>query len=155
MRPALVALPDCEGTVAPADGMPTSWPPQFTRAPPLLPGLMAASVWIASISSAACPFSPGCRDFWFCRQVRAGSGPQYPGDHRSRPRRVLGLPGRSSRSGYPEGDPAEHIPHTRLLVLDLARTADHGVQVLRPASCSEPVLRAPVLDDVHDPHLTF
>jgi hypothetical protein len=29
-------------------GMPTTWPARFTRAPPLLPGLMAAEVWITS-----------------------------------------------------------------------------------------------------------
>ena len=44
--------PDDVGTVAPADGTPTSWPVQLTIAPPLLPGLMAASVWTADTSSA-------------------------------------------------------------------------------------------------------
>ena len=37
----------------PAVGTPMSWPEQLTMAPPLLPGLMAASVWIAATSSAA------------------------------------------------------------------------------------------------------
>ena len=41
------------GTVAPADGTPTSWSAQLTRAPPLLPGLIAASVCTAATSSAA------------------------------------------------------------------------------------------------------
>ena len=36
--------PDELGTVAPAVGTPMSWPEQLTMAPPLLPGLMAASV---------------------------------------------------------------------------------------------------------------
>src|SRR5215472_11616736 len=53
-------LPPAElGTVAPAVGTPTSWPSQLTRAPPLLPGLMAASVCTADTSSADLSFSPG------------------------------------------------------------------------------------------------
>src|SRR5215468_2494570 len=51
--------PEELGTVAPADGTPTSWPLQLTIAPPLLPGLMAASVWIADTSSAVVLSSPG------------------------------------------------------------------------------------------------
>src|SRR5215471_2122521 len=51
--------PDDVGTVAPADGTPMSWSEQLTMAPPLLPGLMGASVWIADTSSAAESFSPG------------------------------------------------------------------------------------------------
>ena len=31
--------------------MPTSWPLALTRAPPLLPGLIAASVWIALVTT--------------------------------------------------------------------------------------------------------
>ena len=46
-------LPPLEpGTAAPAEGIPTSCPSQLTIAPPLLPGLIAASVWMASASSA-------------------------------------------------------------------------------------------------------
>ena len=51
--------PDELGTVAPAVGTPMSWPEQLTMAPPLLPGLMAASLWIAETSSAAVLFSAG------------------------------------------------------------------------------------------------
>src|SRR5215469_180853 len=51
--------PEGLGTVAPADGMPRSWPLQLTIAPPLLPGLMAASDWIASTNSAVLLSSPG------------------------------------------------------------------------------------------------
>ena len=40
-------------------GTPTSWPSQLTSAPPLLPGLIAASVWMADTSSACRPLSPG------------------------------------------------------------------------------------------------
>ena len=47
------------GTVAPAVGTPTSWSSQFTSAPPLLPGLIAASVCTAPTSSAWPPLSPG------------------------------------------------------------------------------------------------
>src|SRR6516165_4559491 len=51
--------PDELGTTAPADGMPMSWSAQLTIAPPLLPGLMAASDWIAFTSSAVVLSSPG------------------------------------------------------------------------------------------------
>src|SRR5690348_10249807 len=53
-RPILppLASPELDGTVAPAVGMPTNGPAQLTIAPPLLPGLMAASVWTASTGSA-------------------------------------------------------------------------------------------------------
>src|SRR5262249_12363405 len=51
--------PPESGTVAPAVGTPTSWSSQLTRAPPLLPGLMAASVCTADTSSADLSFSPG------------------------------------------------------------------------------------------------
>src|SRR6202012_4986312 len=51
--------PEALGIVAPADGTPTSWPAQLTSAPPLLPGLMAASVCRADTSSAERSFSPG------------------------------------------------------------------------------------------------
>jgi hypothetical protein len=47
------------GTVAPAVGTPTSSAAQLTRAPPLLPGLIAASVWTAETSSAVLPSSAG------------------------------------------------------------------------------------------------
>src|SRR5207302_1387470 len=47
------------GTVAPADGTPMSWALQLTSAPPLLPGLIAASVCSADTSSAVWPLSPG------------------------------------------------------------------------------------------------
>jgi hypothetical protein len=47
------------GTVAPAVGMPMSSPEQFTRAPPLLPGLIAASVCTADTRSAELSFSAG------------------------------------------------------------------------------------------------
>jgi hypothetical protein len=45
-RPMLPPLgaPEALGTVAPAVGTPTSWPSQLTSAPPLLPGLIDASV---------------------------------------------------------------------------------------------------------------
>src|SRR5215469_18212004 len=60
-RPMLPPLdsPDSDGTDAPADGTPTNSPAQLTSAPPLLPGLIAASVCTALISSADCEFSPG------------------------------------------------------------------------------------------------
>src|SRR5499426_1830992 len=51
--------PEGLGTVAPAVGTPTSLPSQLTRAPPLLPGLMEASVCTADTSSADLPLSPG------------------------------------------------------------------------------------------------
>src|SRR5689334_19750255 len=44
--------PEGLGTVAPAVGTPTSLPAQSTSAPPLLPGLMEASVCTADTSSA-------------------------------------------------------------------------------------------------------
>src|SRR5690349_10701209 len=47
------------GTVAPAVGTPTRCPLQSTSAPPLLPGLMAASVCTADTSNAWRLFSPG------------------------------------------------------------------------------------------------
>src|SRR5215472_10522112 len=51
--------PEGLGTVAPAVGTPTSWPAQLTMEPPLLPGLMEASVWTADTSSAVLSLSPG------------------------------------------------------------------------------------------------
>ena len=36
--------------VAIAEFIPMSWPFMFTKAPPELPGLIAASVWMASIT---------------------------------------------------------------------------------------------------------
>src|SRR5215472_4173041 len=51
--------PDELGTVAPAVGTPMSWPAQLVMAPPLLPGLMEASVWIAPTSSAVLSSSAG------------------------------------------------------------------------------------------------
>ena len=47
------------GTVAPADGTPMRSPEQFTSAPPLLPGLIAASVCSADTSSAERSSSAG------------------------------------------------------------------------------------------------
>ena len=47
------------GTVAPAVGTPTRSPEQFTSAPPLLPGLIAASVCSADTSSAERSSSAG------------------------------------------------------------------------------------------------
>ena len=58
-KPSPTLPPPEPGTVAPAVGTPTSWPAQLTRAPPLLPGLMAASVCMAETSSADLSFSPG------------------------------------------------------------------------------------------------
>ena len=58
MLPELDA-PSEFGMVAPADGMPTRALAQFTNEPPLLPGLMAASVWMAKTSSAETPPSAG------------------------------------------------------------------------------------------------
>jgi hypothetical protein len=46
------------GRAATAEGIPTSSPLQLTMAPPLLPGLMAASVWMASARSALCDVPP-------------------------------------------------------------------------------------------------
>src|SRR5690242_2994660 len=51
--------PEGPGAVAPAVGTPTSWPWQLTSAPPLFPGLMAASVCTADTSNAEASFSPG------------------------------------------------------------------------------------------------
>jgi len=48
--PAELAVP----REAIAELMPISWPLRFTRAPPELPGLIAASVWMAS-STEVCP----------------------------------------------------------------------------------------------------
>ena len=61
LRPTLPELepPDSLGTDAPADGTPIRFPEQSVRAPPLFPGLMEASVWIADTSSAVRPLSPG------------------------------------------------------------------------------------------------
>ncbi len=53
------ASPEGLGTVAPAVGTPISCPSQLTSAPPLFPGLMAASVCTAETSSAWPPLSPG------------------------------------------------------------------------------------------------
>src|SRR5580700_9860917 len=58
-KPSPTLPPPEPGTVAPAVGTPTSWPAQLTRAPPLLPGLMEASVCMADTSSADLSFSPG------------------------------------------------------------------------------------------------
>ena len=41
------APPSC-WSVAASVGIPTTWPARLTRAPPLLPGLIAAEVWITS-----------------------------------------------------------------------------------------------------------
>ena len=46
-------------SVAMAELMPTTSPRALTSAPPELPGLMAASVWIALNSGLRSPFSPG------------------------------------------------------------------------------------------------
>jgi hypothetical protein len=54
------ALPCSSGTEAPAVGTPINRAEQSTRAPPLLPGLIAASVWMAEASSAV-PASDGTR----------------------------------------------------------------------------------------------
>src|SRR5580698_1788575 len=51
--------PDGLGTLAPAVGTPTRSPSQFTSAPPLFPGLIAASVCNADTSSADLSASPG------------------------------------------------------------------------------------------------
>ena len=58
-NPSPMLPPGEFGTAAPAVGTPMSWPEQLTMDPPLLPGLMAASVWIAPTSSAALLSSPG------------------------------------------------------------------------------------------------
>src|SRR5690348_14533574 len=50
----LAALFD-SGLVALSVGMPISWPLRFTSAPPLLPGLMGALVWISPVRSPAGP----------------------------------------------------------------------------------------------------
>jgi hypothetical protein len=60
-RPMLPELgwPVGLGAVAPAVGTPTNLAAQSTSAPPLLPGLIAASVWMAETSSAVLPLSAG------------------------------------------------------------------------------------------------
>ena len=58
-NPSPMLPPPEFGTVAPAVGTPISSPSQFTRAPPLLPGLMDASVCTADTSNADRSFSPG------------------------------------------------------------------------------------------------
>src|SRR5581483_456816 len=59
-RPMLPPAPD---TDAPAVLMPTRRARQSTRAPPLLPGLIDASVWIAPTRCAEPPFSDGTRTY--------------------------------------------------------------------------------------------
>src|SRR6516165_8997023 len=58
-KPSPMLPPPEFGTAAPAVGTPTSWPSQLTRAPPLLPGLMEASVCSADTSNAVPSASPG------------------------------------------------------------------------------------------------
>jgi hypothetical protein len=55
-RPTLPPPPP--GGAAPAVGTPTRRPSQFTSAPPLLPGLIGASVWTAAVMAVA-PLSAG------------------------------------------------------------------------------------------------
>src|SRR6188472_2738783 len=43
--------PDDEPSEAMAELMPMSWPLALTRAPPLLPGLIIAEVWIALVTT--------------------------------------------------------------------------------------------------------
>jgi diacylglycerol O-acyltransferase / wax synthase len=54
-KPIPAAAPPSCGLVAASVGMPITCPARFTRAPPLLPGLMAALVWIALVSTAELP----------------------------------------------------------------------------------------------------
>ena len=56
--PTLPPVEPSDAMVAMADGTPINSPEQSVRAPPLLPGLMAASVWTAETRSAFLPFSP-------------------------------------------------------------------------------------------------
>ena len=48
-------LPGDPPSEAMAELMPMSWPLASTRAPPLLPGLMAAEVWIALVTTVSPP----------------------------------------------------------------------------------------------------
>ena len=50
MLPLSSPLPE-EPTEAIEELMPTSWPLALTSAPPLLPGLIAALVWIALVTT--------------------------------------------------------------------------------------------------------
>ena len=58
-KPMPAAAPPSCGLVAASVGMPITCPSRFTSAPPLLPGLIAALVWMALISTAECTPSPG------------------------------------------------------------------------------------------------
>src|SRR5215472_481134 len=55
-KPIPAAAPPSCGLVAASVGMPITCPARFTRAPPLLPGLMAALVWIALMITAELPW---------------------------------------------------------------------------------------------------
>ena len=54
-KPMPAAAPPSCGLVAASVGMPITCPSRFTSAPPLLPGLIAALVWIALIRTAELP----------------------------------------------------------------------------------------------------
>ena len=63
-------LPHCEPADEPREAieelMPTSWPLALTSAPPLLPGLMAAEVWIALVTTGSdCAWPGALRRRWW------------------------------------------------------------------------------------------
>ncbi len=56
-KPMPGAAPPWPGSCAASVGTPTTWLSRFTSAPPLLPGLIAALVWMAAVISAWPPGS--------------------------------------------------------------------------------------------------
>src|SRR5580765_1864562 len=74
--PMLPAWPLPWDSEAMAELMPTSWPEALTRAPPLLPGLIAALVWIALVTTGSvvccdCP-NGSVGSCWLCPPVVTG-----------------------------------------------------------------------------------
>jgi hypothetical protein len=57
-KPTPMLPDDCPLTLALAVVMPTTWPAPLISGPPELPGLMAASVWMASSSVSLARLSP-------------------------------------------------------------------------------------------------
>src|SRR5690242_2011667 len=142
-RPILppLASPELDGTLAPAVGMPTNCPAQLTIAPPLLPGLMAASVWTASTSSADWLSSPGT---WIVRS-RALTMPLVT---------VLVSPrgAPSTTTGWPITSlPDSPTGMTRRFFSPLTLITAMSVSGSRPVSCASAVVPSLNLTEMDPP----